>query len=318
MQTTEPIEVADQATEDTPNENLTNDDLLNFIASEPTGDESSTEAVATEESGAETEEEDGNEVLSQSEETELTEEDEVETEDEETDQEKTPKSVQKLLRQVSKLTSRAKSAEENYQALQGEVQQLREKKSEEKAKSASVNEVETYEELESLRQDAISAKKWARKYEGQEYVEENGQEFTKEQIKQIRDNAEDCLDEEIPARMKFLQEKHQSNTLANQTFGFLKEPKSEEYQLLQSINQNDRFKVLDELPNGLYIKSLIVEGCRAIKSKEVKTSTKKPAPVPLTEPIGEVSPPVSKVKKRKSSVLGKGNVSEDQLVAFLS
>lgn len=127
MQTTEPIEVADQATEDTPNENLTNDDLLNFIASEPTEDESSTEAVATEESGAETEEEDGNEVLSQSEETELTEEDEVETEDEETDQEKTPKSVQKLLRQVSKLTSRAKSAEENYQALQGEVQQLREK-----------------------------------------------------------------------------------------------------------------------------------------------------------------------------------------------
>ncbi len=68
----------------------------------------------------------------------------------------------------------------------------------------------------------------------------------------------------------------------------------------------------------LYIKSLIVEGCRAIKGKEVKTSTKKPAPVPPTEPIGEVSPPVNKVKKRKSSVLGKGNVSEDQLVAFLS
>jgi hypothetical protein len=308
------IEVAEQtATEDMPNENLTNDDLLNFISSEPTDDESSTELVATE-SEAETEEEDGNNDLLQS--GDETEEDEVESEDD-TDQEETPKSVQKLLRQVGKLTARAKSAEENYESLQNELNSLREKKSEEKAKSASVNEVETFEELETLRQEAISAKKWARKHEGQEYVEENGQEFSKEQIKQIRDNAEDCLDEEIPARMKFLQEKHQSNNLASQTFGFLKEPKSEEFKLLQSINQNDRFKVLDTLPNGLYIKSLIVEGCRAVKNKEVKP-LKKATPTPPTEPIGEVSPPVQKVKKSKSKVLGSGNVTEDQLVAFLS
>jgi hypothetical protein len=125
------------------------------------------------------------------------------------------------------------------------------------------------------------------------------------------------LDEEIPARMKFLQEKHQSNNLASQTFGFLKEPKSEEFKLLQSINQNDRFKVLDTLPNGLYIKSLIVEGCRAVKNKEVKP-LKKATPTPPTEPIGEVSPPVQKVKKSKSKVLGSGNVTEDQLIAFLS
>jgi uncharacterized protein YnzC (UPF0291/DUF896 family) len=318
MQITEnTIEVAEPtATEDMPNENLTNDDLLNFISSEPTEDESLTEAVATEELEAETEEENGNDDLLQS--GDETEEDEVESEDDDSDAEQTPKSVQKLLRQVGKLTARAKSAEENYESLQNELNSLREKKSEEKAKSASVNEVETFEELETLRQEAISAKKWARKHEGQEYVEENGQEFTKEQIKQIRDNAEDCLDEEIPARMKFLQEKHQSNTLASQTFGFLKEPKSEEFKLLQSINQNDRFKVLDTLPNGLYIKSLIVEGCRAVKSKEVKQTSKKATPTPPTEPIGEVSPPVQKVKKSKSKVLGSGNVTEDQLIAFLS
>ena len=35
MQITEETEVADEATEDTPNENLSSDDLLNFIASEP-------------------------------------------------------------------------------------------------------------------------------------------------------------------------------------------------------------------------------------------------------------------------------------------
>ena len=314
MQYEESNEVAD-ATENTSQENLSSDDLLDFISSEPIAEESTTEEVATEESGAETETEDENEVLSQ---TGDQTEDEVETEDE--DQEETPKSVQKLLRQVGKLTARAKTAEENYHAISAEVTNLREAKSEEKAKSSTVNEVETFEELETLRHEAISAKKWARKHSDEEFVEENGQEFTRAQIKEIRDNAEDYLDEAIPARTKFLQEKHQSNQLALDTFNFLKEPTSAESELLQQINSNDRFKVLDTLPNGLYIKSLIVEGCKAVKNrgsvKKPTTTAKKPTPP--SEPIGsEVSPPVRKVKN-KNSILGKGNVSEDQLVAFLS
>lgn len=318
MQITDQTEVA-EATEDTPNENLSSDDLLNFIASEPVAEESTDEEVTTDESGVETESEDGNEeVLSQSEDQE-----EVEDEDDQDDQEeedKTPKSVQKLVRQIGKLTARAKSAEENYQVIQAEVSALRKTESEEKAQSASVSEVETFEQLEELRQQAIGAKKWARKHEDESFVEEGGQEYTKEQIKEIRDNAEDHLDEAIPARMKFLQERAQSDQQALETFTFLKDSDSPESELLQQINANERFKVLDTLPNGLYIKSLIVEGCKSVRTKSSKPATKqvtKKVPKVLSEPPSEVSPPVRKVKN-KSSVLGKGNVSEDQLIAFLS
>lgn len=314
MQITDQTEVA-EATEDTPNENLSSDDLLNFIASEPVAEESTEEEVTTDESEVETESEDGNEVLSQSEDQE-----EVEDEDDQEEENKTPKSVQKLLRQVSKLTSRAKTAEENYQAIQAEVSALRKAESEEKAQSASVSEVETFEQLEELRQQAIGAKKWARKHEGESFVEEGGQEYTREQIKEIRDNAEDHLDEAIPARMKFLQERAQSDQQALETFTFLKDSNSPEAELLQQINANERFKVLDTLPNGLYIKSLIVEGCKSVRTKSSKPATKqatKKVPKVLSEPMSEVSPPVRKVKN-KSSVLGKGNVSEDQLIAFLS
>jgi len=314
MQITDQTEVA-EATEDTPNENLSSDDLLNFIASEPVAEESTEEEVTTDESEVETESEDGNEVLSQSEDQE-----EVEDEDDQEEENKTPKSVQKLLRQVSKLTSRAKTAEENYQAIQAEVSALRKTESEEKAQSASVSEVETFEQLEELRQQAIGAKKWARKHEGESFVEEGGQEYTREQIKEIRDNAEDHLDEAIPARMKFLQERAQSDQQALETFTFLKDSNSPEAELLQQINANERFKVLDTLPNGLYIKSLIVEGCKSVRTKSSKPATKqatKKVPKVLSEPMSEVSPPVRKVKN-KSSVLGKGNVSEDQLIAFLS
>lgn len=317
MQITDQTEVA-EATEDTPNENLSSDDLLNFIASEPVAEESTEEEVTTEETEVETESEDGNEVLSQSEDQE-----EVEDGDDQDDQEeedKTPKSVQKLVKQIGKLTARAKSAEENYQAIQAEVSALRKTESEEKAQSASVSEVETFEQLEELRQQAIGAKKWARKHEDESFVEEGGQEYTKEQIKQIRDNAEDHLDEAIPARMKFLQERAQSDQQALETFTFLKDSNSPEAELLQQINANERFKVLDTLPNGLYIKSLIVEGCKSVRTKSSKPATKqvtKKVPKVLSEPLSDVSPPVRKVKN-KSSVLGKGNVSEDQLIAFLS
>jgi len=317
MQITDQTEVA-EATEDTPNENLSSDDLLNFIASEPVAVESTEEEVTTEETEVETESEDGNEVLSQSEDQE-----EVEDEDDQDDQEeedKTPKSVQKLVKQIGKLTARAKSAEENYQAIQAEVSALRKTESEEKAQSASVSEVETFEQLEELRQQAIGAKKWARKHEDESFVEEGGQEYTKEQIKEIRDNAEDHLDEAIPARMKFLQERAQSDQQALETFTFLNDSNSPESELLQQINANERFKVLDTLPNGLYIKSLIVEGCKSVRTKSSKPATKqvtKKVPKVLSEPPSEVSPPVRKVKN-KSSVLGKGNVSEDQLIAFLS
>lgn len=317
MQITDQNEVA-EATEDTPNENLSSDDLLNFIASEPVAEKSTDEEVTTDESGVETESEDGNEVLSQSEDQE-----EVEDGDDQDDQEgedKTPKSVQKLVKQIGKLTARAKSAEENYQSIQAEVSALRKTESEEKAQSASVSEVETFEQLEELRQQAIGAKKWARKHENESFVEEGGQEYTKEQIKEIRDNAEDHLDEAIPARMKFLQERAQSDQQALETFTFLNDSNSPESELLQQINANERFKVLDTLPNGLYIKSLIVEGCKSVRTKSSKPATKqttKKVPKVLSEPMSDVSPPVRKVKN-KSSVLGKGNVSEDQLIAFLS
>jgi hypothetical protein len=120
--------------------------------------------------------------------------------------------------------------------------------------------------------------------------------------------------------MKFLQERASSDQQALETFTFLKDSNSPEAELLQQINANERFKVLDTLPNGLYIKSLIVEGCKSVRTKSSKPATKqvtKKVPKVLSEPPSEVSPPVRKVKN-KSSVLGKGNVSEDQLIAFLS
>lgn len=327
MQITTNDEVAvPQATETEETKgNLSDDDFLGFLAQEDPVAESQVEDVTTDESGVEAEEAGEEEnVLLQSndeeEETEESEESEESEDSEESEEPKTPKSVQKLVKQIGKLTSRAKTAEENFASIQNELKSLKDNKSEEKAHSPGVNEVETFEELETLRKEAINAKKWARKYEGESFVEENGVEYTAEQIKEIRNNSEDCLDELIPARQKFLQERDSSNAQATQSFAFLQDQGSEGFKLLQSINENPRFKTLKDLPNELYLKGLLVEGVLSVNSRNTapKKSVKKTAkPIPPVEPFSEVSPPVKKVKN-KSKILGNGNVTEDQLIAFLS
>jgi len=330
MQITNNDEVAvSQATETTETKgNLSDDDFLGFLAQEDPVAESQVEDVTTDESGVEAEEasEEENVLLqSNDEEDEEDETDETDVleeseESEESEEPKTPKSVQKLVKQIGKLTSRAKTAEENFASISNELKSLRESKSEEKAHSPGVNEVETFEELETLRKEAINAKKWARKYEGESFVEENGVEYTAEQIKEIRNNSEDCLDELIPARQKFLQERDSSNAQATQSFPFLQDQASEGFKLLSSINENPRFKTLKDLPNELYLKGLLVEGVLSVNSRNTapKKVVKKTAkPMPPVEPFSEVSPPVKKVKN-KSKILGNGNVTEDQLIAFLS
>jgi len=169
MQITNNDEVAvSQATETTETKgNLSDDDFLGFLAQEDPVAESQVEDVTTDESGVEAEEasEEENVLLqSNDEEDEEDETDETDVleeseESEESEEPKTPKSVQKLVKQIGKLTSRAKTAEENFASISNELKSLRESKSEEKAHSPGVNEVETFEELETLRKEAINAKK---------------------------------------------------------------------------------------------------------------------------------------------------------------
>lgn len=320
MQDTEPevsAEDSESAEDQTPQGNLTDTDLLSYLEGNES-EETSEEPVATEESEAEAEESDET-VLSQSDDTD----DEMEEEAEEGEPEDAPpKSTQKLLRQVGKLTARAKGAEERYDALKAEIDSLKADKPKEENANPSVEECQTFDDLEKLRQEAISAKKWARSHAGEDFVQEGDAEYTREQIRDILHNAEDCLDEHIPERMKHIQEKVTSDENAEKAFGhFLQNEDSAEYKLMQELNSNERYDALDKLPNGLYMKGLIVEGAMSLRARgqvQGKGKTGKQKPVPPSSPVGELSPPQSSTKKDKRKVLGKGNVSEEQLVAFLT
>ena len=185
--------------------------------SEKPREDSEAEEAETSEADAETEQED---VLLQSTEEESEEESEEVVEEEEEAEEaeaEPPKAVGKLLKQVNKLTARAKSAEENAEALKAEVDALKANpQSTAEPQKPALEEVNTFEELESLRKEAIAAKRWSLQHIGKDYVEVDGKEYSDDDIRGILTQAEDYLSEKIPERAQHLQSQAQwaKDTLA--------------------------------------------------------------------------------------------------------
>ena len=126
-------------------------------------EEKPTETEATDDSDAEAEEDSEGNVLSQSEQSE-----ETETEEDEEAEGVQPKAVSKLLKQVGKLTARAKGAEESVDALKAEIQNLKLQPQQETKEQGqpALEDISSMGDLEKLRKEAMSAKRWALQHVG--------------------------------------------------------------------------------------------------------------------------------------------------------
>jgi hypothetical protein len=302
-----------------------------------TTDEAKAEVTeSSEDAEAEVEED----VLSQSiseEEEEDTEEEEAEEseEEEESESEEPPKAVGKLLKQVNKLTARAKSAEETAEALKAEIQNLKTQGTSqgEPAKQPELENIQSFDDLKKLQQEAQAAKKFALQNIGKDYVEVDGNEYSDDDIRNILTQADEYLTEKIPARANYLQQKAQWQQDTAQSFPWLYNTEDDsDYaeasrQLFQSIKGQSQYaQILDNLPNGDFVAGVLVKGIQAIqaeksaKAKPAKKVTKPKAPPPTDG--GNVSPPVenaaTRKQKQKESIKRKGPLSANDLAAYLS
>jgi len=295
---------------------------------EATTDEAKAEVTESSEDAEAKVEED---VLSQSisEEEEDTEEEAEESEEEEeTVEEEPPKAVGKLLKQVNKLTARAKSAEETAEALKAEIQNLKTQGSSEPAKQPELENVQSYEDLNKLRQEAQAAKKFALQNIGKDYVEVDGKEYSDDDIRNILTQADEYLTEKIPAREKYLAEKSQWQQDTIATHPWLNEDSelAETRQKIFGDLKSQYGHVLSNLPNGDFIAATLVRGIEAVKSdQKASTAPKKKAVKPKAPPPtdgGNVSPPVenatTRKQKQKESIKRKGTLSANDLAAYLS
>ena len=306
------------------NTNLSLEDFASSFMEkvETNANESSTEATddITETEVVDAEEEES-EVLSQSN-TET--EDESEEEETEESDEPQPKGLSKAIKQIGRLTARAKGAEEEVQSLREEIQSLKSSPAKEtQDQKPALDKVNSLEDLEALRKEALSAKKWAMQNIGRDYVEIDGKEYEDQDIRNILTEAEDHLSERIPERAKYLQEKQAWAEDTAKMFPYIYEAEGSEYERYVQIRQAPQYKtILDTLPNGDFVAGVLCKGIEAIEAKQkTKPKAKKTQALPPDEG-GAVAPPVQskdvRQQKAKEKALGKGNVSVRQFAEFLT
>lgn len=290
--------------------------------------------VGPETTTADAETDQDTDVLLQS--TEDSEESEEETEEiageeeSESEEAEPPKAVGKLLKQVNKLTARAKSAEETAEALQAQIESLKtnpQKQSE--SSQPALEEVQDFQSLETLRKEAIAAKKWALQHIGKDYVESGGKEYADEDIRNILTQAEDYLTEKIPERAQYLQSAAQWQQDTINTHPWISDKVdtdiAEERRAVLGQIKSQYADILKSLPNGDFIAATLVRGVEAIKSdqaaKTAKPKAKKVAKAPPTT-MGDSSPPVqtsaSRQTANKQKILERKNLSVNDLAAFLA
>lgn len=314
----------DEAPVETGAENTNADLSLNELASSfmervETKAEEETEPEATEEvtesEVAETEEEDDGSDLSQSDE-------EDEDEDAEDDQ---PKSVQKLLKQVSRLTARSKGAEEEVAELKAQVESLKTQPTQEQdSTDLDLNDMNTIQDLENHRKKAQAAKSWALSHVGKDYVEEDGKEYDGDEIRSILREADKHLTDLIPKRASYLFEKQQWAEDTRTVFPYVGKQDGANYESFVQIRNSEQYKpILDSLPNGDFIAGVIVEGMASIEARQKAKPKAKVKTPPVTDIGDSIAPPVQSKKvrqqKKKEAIVGKsGAISVDQLAAFLT
>ena len=303
--------------------------FLERVEEQPEEKPSETEATdqTSEDDVAEAEEDSEGNVLSQSEQSEETET--TEENEEPAEGEQQPKAVTKLVKQVHKLTARSKGAEEMVAALQAEVYALKSQPQDQKTQEQgqpALEDISSMGDLEKLRKEAMSAKRWALQHIGKDFVEVDGKEYEDQDIRNILTEAEDFLAEKIPQRANFLQQRQQWVTDATTTFPFLSDTESEEYQLFLQIRGGDQYRgILDQLPNGDFVAATLVKGIKAVKADQAaasKPKAKTPKSPPPTDVGDSAGPPPetkdTRQKKKRAAALGKGRISEDQLASFLN
>ena len=280
---------------------------------------------------AETDQED---VLLQSTESEESEEEETEeiAEEEESESEEAepPKAVGKLLKQVNKLTARAKSAEETAEALQAQIESLKTNpQTQSESSQPALEEVNDFESLETLRKEALAAKKWALQNIGRDYVESGGKEFSDDDIRNVLTQAEDYLSEKIPERAQYLQSAQQWQQDTINAHPWISDKVdtdiAEERRSVLGQIKSQYADILKSLPNGDFVAATLVRGVEAIKAdqaaKTAKPKAKKVAKAPPTT-MGDSSPPVQTSATRKTAnkqkILERKQLSENDLAAFLA
>lgn len=216
-----------------------------------------------------------------------------ERQEEDADEEKLPKNVQK---RINKLTAMRKDAEAKLEQMQAKLDELTNKLTEEstsrsyKDNANPYNNLNSRAEIEAEIAQARQVRRWCEENaDGVVITEENGNEkmYSAEDVRRIKLNAIDALEEHLPKRANYLVTKEQVDKVAETEYRWYKDRSSKELQIANNFIK--AFPEITKFPDYKMVVGDYIRGMQAREGSKQRQIQKAPV-----QPTGTSSYPSSR------------------------
>lgn len=248
---------------------------------------------------------------------------ESKADDEDKQDKKLSKGVQK---RIDKLVAQKKEAEAKLNALAEKLAETESLAANSPKEFAPVDKgLNPYFKLQSDTdvhaeiRNARQVRRWAEENpDGAVVSGKNGEEveYSADDIRKIKLNAIDALEEHLPAQMNYIQTRKQFDAEAEKTYPFWKQRSSSEYQYANALLRE--FPEIQKFPDFKLSIGDMIEGKRIRESKVKPTSAIKKAP---SNPKQTASAPVQtskSLKSRSNEEAFRKNPNQDSLKALIA
>ena len=249
--------------------------------------------------------------------------DESKADDEDKQDKQLSKGVQK---RIDKLVAQKKEAEAKLNALTEKLAETESKAATPEREVVATGEgLNPYFKLQSDTdvhaeiRNARQVRRWAEENpDGAVVPGKDGQEieYSADDIRKIKLNAVDALEEHLPAQMQYIQTRKQFDVEAEKNYPFWKQRSSSEYQYANALLRE--FPEIQKFPDFKLSIGDMIEGKRIRESKGKATSVIKKAP---SNPKQTASAPVQtskSLKSRSTEEAFRKNPNQDSLKALLA
>ena len=252
-----------------------------------------------------------------------------------------PDLKKKIDKRIGKEVAKRKALEAQLNELKLQVQQNQQTQAQQPTPvvplpqgAPPLAQIEDASGLTALQQQAREAKRFAQEQldrDDFEPVRVGETVLDRKALKTIVRNAEKTLEEDIPQRAQFLQQRAQAQQVAFEKFPFLKDKSTPEY--VQAQQAYMAMPWLKNLPNADWIIGVQIEGLKALAAKEKKStgksgkpsvpfSTKPPAGQTVVSSSGEARTPSGQraaqtLESMRAQMSKSGGVSAAQAAQFL-
>lgn len=221
------------------------------------------------------------------------EEQDSETQEQDADEEPVNKGVQK---RIDKLTAKRREAEARIAELEAKIKEMEAKETEVSTPRNYKDQANPYSNLNSRAEieaeiaQARQVRRWCEENaDGVVITQENGEEkvYSAEDVRRIKINAMDALDEHLPKRAQYITAKEQIDKVAENEYKWYKDRSSKELQIAQNFIK--AFPEITRFPDYKIVVGDYIRGMKARESQRQQGIQKAPV-----QPTGNSSYPISR------------------------